>query len=68
MRVDERSKWGLAEGFDYKYYLNGFGGGLLRTYYTNQRNVDRNEIEKAHTYDYKEGTLSSITSISYTYY
>ncbi|MDP2910840.1 MAG: LptA/OstA family protein, partial [Candidatus Omnitrophota bacterium] len=46
IRVDERSKWGLAEGIDYKYTLNGFGNGLLRTYYTNQRNVDRNELEK----------------------
>ncbi|MDP2981388.1 MAG: LptA/OstA family protein, partial [Candidatus Omnitrophota bacterium] len=53
LRVDERSKWGLAEGFDYKYYLNGFGEGLLRTYYTNQRNVDRNETEKGEQQRYR---------------
>ncbi|MCX5692464.1 MAG: LPS assembly protein LptD [Candidatus Omnitrophica bacterium] len=53
LRVDERSKWGLAEGFDYKYYLNGFGGGLLRTYYTNQRNVDRNESQKGEQQRYQ---------------
>jgi len=53
IRADERSKWGLAEGFDYKYALNGFGGGLLRTYYTNQRNVDRNEPEKGEQQRYR---------------
>ena len=53
LKVDERSKWGLAEGFDYKYYLNGFGEGLLRTYYTDQHNVDRNEIEKGEQQRYR---------------
>ncbi|MEK6733256.1 MAG: LPS assembly protein LptD [Candidatus Omnitrophota bacterium] len=53
IRVDERSKWGLAEGVDYKYTLNGFGNGLLRTYYTNQRNVDRNEPEKGEQQRYR---------------
>jgi len=52
-RVDERAKWGLAEGLDYKYALNGLGGGLLRTYYTNQRNVDRNEPEKGEQQRYR---------------
>jgi len=53
VRVDERYNWGLAEGLDYKYYLNGFGGGLLRAYYTNQRNVDRNEPEKGEQQRYR---------------
>ncbi|MDO8603620.1 MAG: LPS assembly protein LptD [Candidatus Omnitrophota bacterium] len=52
-RVDERSKWGLAEGVDYKYALDGFGNGLLRTYYTNQRNVDRNESQKGEQQRYR---------------
>lgn len=43
LRIDEREKWGLAEGLDYKYSTGNFGEGLLRTYYTNQRNRDRNE-------------------------
>lgn len=53
LKVDERSRWGLAEGFDYKYYLDGFGGGLLRAYYTNQRNVDRNEPNKGEEERYR---------------
>ncbi|HAZ09709.1 MAG TPA: hypothetical protein DCY56_01195 [Candidatus Omnitrophica bacterium] len=53
IRVDERSKWGLAEGVDYKYSLDNFGNGLLRTYYTNQRNVDRNEPEKGEQQRYR---------------
>lgn len=53
VRVDERSNWGLAEGIDYKYALNGFGGGLLRTYYTNQRDMDRNEPLKAEQERYR---------------
>lgn len=46
LKIDEREKWGLAEGLDYKYSTDDFGQGLLRTYYTNQRNVDRNETLK----------------------
>ncbi|MFA5389684.1 MAG: LPS assembly protein LptD [Candidatus Omnitrophota bacterium] len=53
LRLDERSKWGLAEGLDYKYYLDGFGTGLLRTYYTNQRDVDRNEPVKGEEERYR---------------
>lgn len=53
VRVDERSKWGMAEGVDYKYSLDNFGSGLLRTYYTNQRNVDRNETEKGEQQRYR---------------
>lgn len=47
LRIDEREKWGLAEGLDYKYSTGDFGQGLLKTYYTNQRNRDRNEPTKA---------------------
>jgi len=43
LRIDEREKWGLGEGIDYKYAFNNFGDGLLRTYYTHQRDRDRNE-------------------------
>lgn len=67
IRLDERQNWGLGEGFDYKYYVNGWGSGLLKTYYTNQRNVDRNETIKAeaerymaelrHKWDSEHGTL-----------
>ncbi len=67
-RADERSKWGLAEGFDYKYALNGFGGGLLKTYYTYQHNVDRNEpakgeqqrylIEERHRWDINDHVMA----------
>jgi len=53
LRIDERSKWGLAEGLDYKYGLNGFGGGLLRAYYTNQRDVDRQEVQKGEQQRYR---------------
>ena len=53
LRLDERQKWGMAEGFDYKYSLNGLGGGLLRTYYTNQRNMDRNEPDKGEQQRYR---------------
>jgi len=52
-RLDERSKWGLAEGVDYKYSLSNFGNGLLRTYYTNQRDVDRNEAQKGEQQRYR---------------
>ncbi|MFA4991803.1 MAG: LPS assembly protein LptD [Candidatus Omnitrophota bacterium] len=47
LRLDERERWGLGEGFDYKYALNGLGGGILRTYYTNQRDMDRGEPLRA---------------------
>jgi len=53
LKLDERSKWGLAEGVDYKYSLDNFGNGLVRTYYTNQRNVDRNEPEKGEQERYR---------------
>ena len=53
LRVDERSNWGLAEGVDYKYTLNGFGNGLLRTYYTDQRDVNRNEPNKGKQQRYR---------------
>jgi len=44
LRIDEREKWGLGEGIDYKYaFSDDLGEGLLRTYYTHQRNRDRNE-------------------------
>ena len=68
IKADERSKWGLAEGFDYKYALNGFGGGLLKTYYTYQHNVDRNEplkgeeqrymIEERHRWDINDHAMA----------
>ena len=67
-RADERSRWGLAEGFDYKYALNGLGGGLLKTYYTYQHNVDRNEplkgeqqrylIEERHRWDINDHVMA----------
>lgn len=43
LRVDERQKWGLGEGFDYKYSFGNFGNGIIKTYYTNQRDKDRQE-------------------------
>jgi lipopolysaccharide assembly outer membrane protein LptD (OstA) len=43
LRIDERENWGLAEGLDYKYSTDDFGQGLIKTYYTNQRDRDRNE-------------------------
>jgi LPS-assembly protein len=43
LRLDEREKWGLGEGIDYKYTFSNFGEGILRTYYTHQRNRDRQE-------------------------
>jgi LPS-assembly protein len=43
LRLDEREKWGIAEGLDYKYNFSNFGDGLLRTYYTHQRDRDRHE-------------------------
>jgi LPS-assembly protein len=43
LRLDEREKWGLGEGLDYKYAFSDFGKGILRTYYTYQRNRDRHE-------------------------
>ncbi|MDP6685925.1 MAG: LptA/OstA family protein, partial [Candidatus Omnitrophota bacterium] len=47
LRLDERENWGFAEGFDYKYAFNSFGEGLFKTYYTHQRERDRNETIKA---------------------
>ncbi|MFC1667039.1 LPS-assembly protein LptD [Candidatus Omnitrophota bacterium] len=43
LRIDERENWGLGEGIDYKYAFGDFGQGILRTYYTHQRDRDRNE-------------------------
>ena len=53
LRVDERERWGLAEGIDYKYGLDNFGTGLLKAYYTNQRDVDRNEPLRAEQERYR---------------
>ena len=53
LRIDERENWGLAEGFDYKYRFNDFGKGLLRTYYTYQRDRDRNETIRAEEERYR---------------
>jgi len=47
LRMDEREKWGLGTGLDYKYAAGDFGQGLLRTYYTHQRDRDRNEAVRA---------------------
>ena len=44
LRLDEREKWGLGEGIDYKYGFGEVGQGILRTYYTHQRDRDRNEV------------------------
>ncbi|MBU1006327.1 MAG: LPS assembly protein LptD [Candidatus Omnitrophica bacterium] len=43
LRMDEREKWGFGSGLDYKYSFGDFGEGLLKTYFTHQRNRDRNE-------------------------
>ena len=53
LRLDERERWGLAEGLDYKFVSNDFGHGLLRTYYTHQRDRDRNEPVKAEEERYR---------------
>ncbi|NQT75786.1 MAG: LPS assembly protein LptD [Candidatus Omnitrophica bacterium] len=44
LRLDEREKWGFGEGIDYSYGLGSFGQGILKTYYTHQRDRDRDEI------------------------
>ena len=46
LRLDERQHWGMGEGLDYKYSTDNFGQGLLKTYYTHQRDRDRNETLK----------------------
>ncbi len=46
LRLDEREKWGPAEGLDYKYEFDTIGTGIFKTYYSSQRNRDRNEIQK----------------------
>ena len=43
LNLDEREKWGFGSGLDYKYTFDDLGHGLLRTYYTHQRDMDRNE-------------------------
>ncbi|MBU4312006.1 MAG: LPS assembly protein LptD [Candidatus Omnitrophica bacterium] len=43
LNLDEREKWGFGSGLDYKYAFDDLGHGLLRTYYTHQRDMDRNE-------------------------
>ena len=43
LRLDEREKWGFGEGLDYKYSFGSFGDGILRTYFTHQRDRDRDE-------------------------
>lgn len=53
LRLDERERWGLSEGLDYKFTSNDFGQGLLRTYYTHQRDRDRNEPVKAEEERYR---------------
>ncbi len=53
LRIDEREKWGLGEGLDYKYVFDAFGDGLLRTYYTHQMDRDRNELVKAEEERYR---------------
>ena len=47
LKIDEREKWGLGEGLDYKYSFDGLGSGLLRTYYSYQRDRDRNQAIRA---------------------
>lgn len=47
LRIDERERWGLAEGLDYKYSLGDLGKGILRTYYARHRDRDRNEPMRA---------------------
>ncbi len=53
LRIDERQKWGLGEGLDYKYFSSDFGEGLLKTYYTHQRDRDRNESFKSEEERYR---------------
>ncbi len=43
LRLDEREKWGFGEGLDYSYGFGDLGHGLLRSYYTHQRDRDRGE-------------------------
>lgn len=53
VRVDERENWGLAEGVDYKYAFSDFGEGILRTYYTHQRDRDREELQRGEEERYR---------------
>lgn len=53
LRIDERENWGLGEGLDYKYNFGDFSQGLLRTYYTYQRDRDRHEVLKAEEERYR---------------
>ncbi len=43
LNLDEREKWGFGSGIDYKYAFDDLGQGILRTYYTHQRDMDRGE-------------------------
>jgi lipopolysaccharide assembly outer membrane protein LptD (OstA) len=40
VHLDYRQKKDFASGFDTSYKLPGFGEGLVKTYYMNERNVD----------------------------
>lgn len=53
IRLDEREHWGLGEGLDYRYTFGDLGHGLLRTYYTHQRDRDRGETIKAEEERYR---------------
>jgi len=46
LRLDEREHWGFGEGLDYRYTTDGIGSGIIRTYYTSQRDRDRGEVLK----------------------
>ena len=39
VHTDFRERLGLAEGFDVKYNTPNFGTGLIRTYYTHEREI-----------------------------
>ncbi|MFH1782427.1 MAG: LPS assembly protein LptD [Candidatus Omnitrophota bacterium] len=53
LRIDERENWGLGEGIDYKYKFFDNGQGLIRTYYTHQRDRDRGEPVRAEEERYR---------------
>ncbi len=53
LRLDERENWGLAEGLDFKYLSHNFGGGLLRFYYTFQRDRARSDGSRGEEQRYR---------------
>jgi hypothetical protein len=51
--LDARENWGMGEGLNYKYGTDAFGKGIIKTYYSYQRNVDRNEPVKGEAERYR---------------